>query len=465
MKHNILLVDDDKSFLDTMSSFLKAEGYGVISCLSGDEAVAIVRQGLYSISIALVDYHMPETSGVETIKKLSSANSNILVYAFSGDDSHEAYDESLLSGASFFIPKNISNLKLISLLERSAKEIEKKIKPVVINSHTENQTRIESIGLIGVSEAMAKVATLVHNFARATQPVLIRGEHGTGKESIARAIHKLSARASKPFVAVNCGAIPPNLIESELFGHEKGSFTGALKSRKGHFESANGGTIFLDEIGELPKYLQTTLLRVLQEKVITPVGSSESRSVDFRLVTATNASLEQLMIEKHFREDLFFRLNVLPIQLPPLRDRTEDIAILADHFLNNLNTEYKETKILLESTVETFKSLPWVGNVRELEHMMAHLYPMSTEKVINDSYIPDIIKSSLKISASKEEQHIVKKHQNSMSEKQLIVRALEQSGTISGASRILNLARSTVRDKMKKYNVILKCNETNMGDI
>lgn len=465
MKHNILLVDDDKGFLDSMSSFLRSEGYGVISSQSGDEAVAIVRQGLYSISLALVDYHMPETNGIETIKKLCAINSNILVYAFSGDDSHEAFDESLSSGAIFFIPKNISNLKLISLLERSVKEIEKKIKPVVINSHSENQSLISSIGMIGVSESMAKVARLVHNFARANEPVLIRGEHGTGKESIARAIHLLSARANRPFVAVNCGAIAPNLIESELFGHEKGSFTGALKSRKGHFESANGGTIFLDEVGELPKHLQTTLLRVLQEKVITPVGSSEARTVDFRLVTATNAPLENLIVEKNFREDLFFRLNVLPIEMPPLRDRLEDVGVLAAHFLSKLNEEYKDNKILLESTVEIFKHLPWTGNVRELEHMMMLLFQMSPEKNINESYISGIVKSSAIIAATKSEQALVKAHEKSINEKQKLVRALELAGSISGASKILNIARSTVREKMKKYNVIINGNETNMGEI
>lgn len=465
MKHGILLVDDDKNFLETMSSFLKNEGYSVIACQSGDEAIAIVRQNLYAISIALVDYHMPETNGTEVISKISAVNSNIILYALSGDDSTEVFDETLSSGANFFIPKNIGNLKLISILERATKEVEKKIKPVVIHSHNDNQSVIQSIGIVGVSESMAKVANFVHRFAKAQEPVFIRGQHGTGKESIARAIHLLSARANRPFVAVNCGAIPENLIESELFGHEKGSFTGATKSRKGHFEFTSGGTIFLDEIGELPKHVQTTLLRVLQEKEITPVGSSEVRPVDFRLVAATNANLEKMMIDKKFREDLFFRLNVLPIHIPSLSERVEDIPILAQHFVNKMNQEYKEEKVLLESTIETLKKLPWPGNVRELENVIMHIYQMSVDKVVDDSFIPQAVQSSLQLSAGKEESLLVAKHKKSMSEKQIIVRALEQAGSVNGASKILNLARTTLRDKMKKYNVILKSNETQMGEL
>jgi DNA-binding NtrC family response regulator len=465
MKHGILLVDDDKNFLDSMSSFLKKEGYTVIACQSGDEAVAIIRQGLYPISIALVDYHMPEVSGAEVISKISAVNTNIVVYALSGDDSTEVFDKTLSSGANFFIPKNIGNLKLVSVLERAIREVEKKIKPIIIHSHNDNQSLIQSIGVVGVSESMAKVAHLVHRFAKSHESVLIRGQHGTGKESIARAIHCLSSRTNRPFVVVNCGSIPENLIESELFGHEKGSFTGATKTRKGHFESANGGTIFLDEIGELPKHVQTSLLRVLQQKEIMPVGSSEVRPVDFRLVAATNANLEKMMTNNTFREDLFFRLNVLPINMPLLSERIEDIPILAQHFLNQMNQEYKDNKIILNSTVETLKKLPWVGNVRELENVIKHIYQMSTDKTIDDSYINQAVQSSLQISASKEDNQLFSKHKKSINEKQIIVRALEQAGSVNGASKILNLARTTLRDKMRKYNVIFKNNETQMGEI
>lgn len=294
MKHNILLIDDDRSFRDSMSLFLKDEGFTVRALSNGDEAVALVRQQIIPFSIALVDYHMPETSGLETIKGLKSVDSKLQIFAFSGDDSVTAHNNSLESGAAYFIDKTIGEAKLLGLLHRACKEVESKTKPITITSHSENQKLIESIDMIGVSESMAEIAKFIHKVAPTNETVLIRGEHGTGKEKIAKAIHNLSPRKNQPYIAVNCASIQPNLIESELFGHEKGSFSGAIKSRKGYFEAANGGTIFLDEIGDLPKHLQATLLRVLQEKSVIPVGSNETKKIDFRLIAATNAPLESL---------------------------------------------------------------------------------------------------------------------------------------------------------------------------
>ena len=367
MKHAILLIDDDKSFRDSMSLFLKSEGFNIRALSNGDEAIALVRQQITLFSVALVDYHMPEISGLETIRGLKDADSKLQIFAFSGDDSVIAHNKSLESGAAFFIDKTISDAKLLGLLHRACKEVESKIKPIKILQHSESQKMIETIGMIGVSQSMADIAKLIHKIAPTDDTVLIRGEHGTGKEKIAKAIHNLSNRKNQPFIAVNCAAIAPNLIESELFGHEKGSYTGAIKDRKGYFEAAHGGTIFLDEIGELPKHLQATLLRVLQEKSVTPVGSNESKKIDFRLVAATNAPLENLMNEKLFREDLFFRLNVFAINIKPLRDRIEDIPVLAKFFVDILNKNKTAKKILLESTTEKLKKLAWIGNVRELE--------------------------------------------------------------------------------------------------
>ncbi len=460
MKHTILLIDDDKSFRDSTSLFLKAEGFDVRAVSNSDEAIALVRQQIILFSVALVDYHMPETSGLETIRGLKEADSKLQIFAFSGDDSVIAHNKSLESGAAFFIDKTISDAKLLGLLHRACKEVESKIKPIKISPHSENQKLIETIGMIGVSESMADIAKLIHKIAPTDETVLIRGEHGTGKEKIAKAIHNLSNRKNQPFIAVNCAAIAPNLIESELFGHEKGSYTGAIKDRKGYFEAANGGTIFLDEIGELPKHLQATLLRVLQEKSVTPVGSTESKKIDFRLITATNAPLEQLMTEKLFREDLFFRLNVFAINIKPLRDRIEDIPILAQFFVDLLNKNKTEKKILLESTTEKLKKLAWTGNVRELESFIHVLYQLSEDQIIDDSPIDKKQKNCTKPNTNSLE---TVESAKMLDEKSLILKSLSESSSISGVSRILNISRSTVRDKMKKYGI--EFNQTDLEGI
>lgn len=454
MQHNILLVDDDAGFRASMSAFLTDEGFFVKAVASGDEGIALVRQKVIPFSIALVDYHMPDLDGPETIRQLKELYSGLTVFAFSGDDSVDAHNISLESGAVFFVEKDIGEAKLLGILHRACREVERKVKPVIISTHSENRKLIESVGMVGVSESMAEVARLIQKFGPSIDSVLIRGENGTGKEKVARAIHSHSSRASKPFVAVNCAAIPENLIESEMFGHEKGAFTGAAKNRKGHFESANGGTIFLDEIGDMPKHLQATLLRVLQEKTITPVGSTESKEIDFRLVAATNAPLENLISEKRFREDLFFRLNVLPITIQPLRDRPEDISVLAQTFLEKANIEAVQNKILLESTVEELKKLSWPGNVRELEHCIRFLVNLSVGEHLDASLLKTRRDAN---TVKKKSPDLTSLKFNQMSdEKKIVLKAVEEGGSIAGAARQLGISRSTVRDKMRKYGIEIK---------
>ena len=454
MQHNILLIDDDAGFRESMSAFLADEGFFVKAVSSGDEGVALVRQRVVPFSIALVDYHMPDIDGPETIRQLKELNAGLTVFAFSGDDSVDAHNNSLESGAVFFVEKDIGDAKLLGILHRACREVERKVKPVTISTHPENRKLIESVGMVGVSESMAEVARLIQKFGPSNDSILIRGENGTGKEKVARAIHNHSARASKPFVAVNCAAIPENLIESEMFGHDKGAFTGAARNRKGHFEAANGGTIFLDEIGEMPKHLQATLLRVLQEKTITPVGSNETRKIDFRLVAATNAHLENLIAEKQFREDLFFRLNVLPITIKPLRDRPEDIPVLAQAFLEKANIEGHQNKTLLDTTAEELKKLSWPGNVRELEHCIRFLVNLS----VGEHLDIELLKSRRDVNAAKKKSlDLTTLRFNQMSdEKNIVLKAIEEGGSIAGAARQLGISRSTVREKMKKYGIEIK---------
>lgn len=354
----------------------------------------------------------------------------------------------------FFVEKDIAEAKFLGILHRACREVEKRTKPVVIAPHSENQKLIASVDMVGVSESMAEVARLILKFAPSNDSVLIRGENGTGKEKVARAIHNHSPRKNKPFIPVNCAAIPESLIESELFGHEKGAFTGAARSRKGHFESAHGGTIFLDEIGDMPKHLQTTLLRVLQEKSITPVGSTENRPVDFRLIAATNVPLENLIAEKKFREDLFFRLNVLPITIKPLREHPEDIPVLAQAFLQKANLEAADNKILLASTADELKKLSWPGNVRELEHCIRFLVNLSQGQYLDASLLKERQDTSLK--KRKPMDLVTLRIDQMANEKSIVQKALEEGGNIAAASRILNISRSTVRDKMKKYGIEFK---------
>lgn len=454
MKHSILLIDDNIAYRRSKTDFLEDEGFFVRAVESGDEGIALIRQHVFPFSLALVDYHMPDMKGPQTIQKIRELDPNITILALSGDDSVEAHNESLESGAVFFVGKDVGEAKFLGILHRACREIERRIKPVVIAPHNEKQKLIASVGMVGVSEAMAEVARLILKFAPSSDSVLIRGENGTGKERVARGIHQNSLRKAKPFVAVNCAAIPENLIESELFGHEKGAFTGAIRPRIGHFEAADGGTIFLDEIGEMPKHLQATLLRVLQEKTITPVGAVASRKVDFRLISATNADLESLIAEKNFREDLFFRLNVLPINIKPLRDRPEDIPVLAYSFLEKINQESGEQKVLLASAAEELQKMKWPGNVRELEHCIRFLANMSSEKNLDASLLKS--RSDLISTKQKPADLATLKFTQMSSEKNLVLKALEQGGSISAAARILNISRSTVREKMKKSDIEFK---------
>lgn len=454
MKHNILLIDDNAVFLRSMSEFLEQEGFLVRAVARGDEGVALVRQRIIPFSLALIDYHMPDMNGPQVIGQIKELDPALTILALSGDDSDQAHNTSLASGAIFFIEKDLGESKLLGILHRVCREVERRIKPVTVAPHSENRKLIESIGMIGVSEAMAEVARLTQHFGPSKDTVLIRGENGTGKEKVARAIHQYSPRRSKPFIAVNCAAIPESLIESELFGHEKGAFTGAMKFRRGYFEAANGGTIFLDEIGEMPRHLQATLLRVFQEKTILPVGSNEARKIDFRLIAATNAPLEQMIANKTFREDLFFRLNVLPITIKPLRERPEDIPILAQEFLIRANVETNQNKILLESTAEELKKHQWPGNVRELEHCIRFLVNLSYGNTLDASLLKDL-KQSVPVKHRPQDLTSIK-YSRMSDEKGLVLKALEQGGSISGAARILEISRSTLRDKMKRFRIEIK---------
>ncbi len=454
MRHNILLIDDNETFRKDTADVLEGEGFGVRHVESGEDAIALVRQQVVPFSIALVDHDMPGMNGPSTIEQIRKYNRELVIIGFSGHDTDEIHNQSVDSGAHFFISKDTSESRLLGILYRHCREIERKIKPLLVSSINENQKLIERLGMFGASEATADVCRLIEKFASSKENVLIRGENGTGKELVARALHQESSRKLMPFVAVNCAAVPAGLIESELFGHEKGAFTGANRARIGYFQAANGGTIFLDEIGELPLQIQATLLRVLQEKVVTPVGSNEIKKVDFRLIAATNANLEEMVREKRFREDLYYRLNVLPLIIRPLRERPEDIPALTTIFLRRANQAEGKNFSVLQSTVEELMKFQWPGNVRELEHCIRYLVNVShgdflDESFLNQKRLKTFGQATLTDLASFNSS---KEHE----EKRLVENALKRSGTIAGASRILGIARSSVREKMKKFKIEIR---------
>ncbi|MGE3386029.1 MAG: sigma-54-dependent transcriptional regulator [Bdellovibrionales bacterium] len=457
MKHNILLIDDDSSVRSSMKTFLEDEGFFVKAVETGDEGVALVRQKVVPFSLALVDYHMPGIKGPEVISKIREFDSKLHLLGFSCDDGIEAHNESLDSGALMFVAKDTGNEKLLGIIHRICREYEKKNKVLPAASPTENRKLIQSLRMEGASNHLADVSQLVLKYAPSYQSVLIRGENGTGKERIARALHDNSTCRLGPFIAVNCGAIPAELIESELFGHERGSFTGATKDRVGKFQAANGGTLFLDEIGELPIHLQATLLRVLQEGEITPVGSNVPKKVKVRVITATNAPLEEMIAGGRFRQDLFYRINALLITLEPLRNRPEDIPCLIEFFLKKENEVTGEQKEILSSCASLMMKQPWPGNIRELSHVISRMHLMTDGKVITeDAFERATTQMEPKTPKKKfaaEIDYEIWRLRTVSEEKQLVQRALNASKSLTEAADRLGIARSMLRSRMRALEI------------
>ncbi|ADY73458.1 two component, sigma54 specific, transcriptional regulator, Fis family [Desulfurobacterium thermolithotrophum DSM 11699] len=365
----ILIADDEKSIRVVLKKYLSSLGHEVIEASDGIKAIEVLNKE--SIDIAFVDIRMPKKTGLEILKEVKNVPIVILTAYGTMDYAIKAME----NGAIEYITKPFSFEEIKSILDKvlSLQEREEEEESFCVEDE-----------IIGTSRKMQEVFKLIGRVAKSNATILITGESGTGKELIAKAIHKYSSRRDRPFLAVNCAALPPNLLEAELFGYEKGAFTGAISSKKGIFEQANGGTIFLDEIGELELSLQSKLLRVLQEKEIRRIGGTKTIKVDVRIVTATNRNLEEEVKKGNFREDLFFRLNVVNINLPPLRERREDIIPLAVYFIKKFSKEFKlPVKELSESTVEWLLNYDFPGNVRELENMILRAMLLSPIDIID----------------------------------------------------------------------------------
>ncbi|MFH1156298.1 MAG: sigma-54 dependent transcriptional regulator [Pseudomonadota bacterium] len=378
-KAEILIVDDELSMREFLDVLLTQEGYSVSSAKNGKTALRMIESKDYDLILS--DIRLGDITGLDLLKAAKQKNSDTVVIMISAYSTTEIAVEAMNEGAFDFVPKPFDNRELKIAIERA---LEQK-RPAEFRDTPENELK-ENIyfgKIIGKSPGMLRIFDMIKQVAKTKTNVLITGESGTGKELIARAIHDLSDRKEDPFVVVNCGGIPETLIESEFFGHVKGSFTGAIFDKKGLFEAAHKGTIFLDEIGELSPMLQVKLLRVVQETVVKPVGGTREMPVDVRIISATNKRLEQEVIDGKFREDLFFRLNVIPIKVPPLRDRKGDIQLLAQHFAEKYSSRMGKEIVKLSSyALDFLNKYSFPGNVRELENLIERSVALSSTNII-----------------------------------------------------------------------------------
>ena len=380
--YRILMVDDDLKNLQATKGFLAANGYDVVTTASPIEAMDLVKEDEFALT--LMDFRMPEMLGSDLAVMIRKVNPNQQIAMYSCDLSREALKESMRAGAVDFIEKILPPDKLLTLVESYCNRYETNFRTIrPAKSKSELRQLIEGTGMVGQSQLLADTATAIHKIASAPDTsVQIHGESGTGKELVARAVHKLSPRAKGPFIAINCGAIPRDLLESELFGHVKGAFTGAVSDQMGKFSLANNGTLFLDEIGDMPMELQVKLLRVLQEREIVPVGGKFPQKVNVRIVTATHRKIDEMVSNGLFREDLMYRIKVVEIEVPSLRNRTEDIEPLVAYFTDRYNKKHGTKKFFQRRTLEVLKRYSWPGNVRELETTVEKHLVVSNENMI-----------------------------------------------------------------------------------
>lgn len=450
----ILIVDDDTSLRTALFRSLDRKSYQVITANCYKEALQL-GQSDRKLDLVVADLRLPDGDGIELIQELKTVNPGCQFIVLTGFGSIEAAIRATKSGAEHFITKPFELDELLGLIERclSHKKLEQENHSLRAALH--KKYRFDNI--IGQSEAVSRVLELVERVSQSDSTVLIMGESGTGKELVAKAIHYNSARTNKAFVPINCGAIPGELMESELFGHVKGAFTGAIANRIGRFEHAEGGTVFLDEIGEMSPNLQVKLLRVLQERRFEPVGSTKSVGTDVRVVAATNINLEKAVKAGKFREDLFYRLNVIPITIPPLRDRRTDIPLLFHYFMEmfNQNKAHKLSGITPEA-MSLLMNYAWPGNIRELENLVERLSILKAGGVVELEDLPEKYRGIRSNSFNSEEIDIpdsgldfnnaVDSYENA-----LILKALEKTRwNRNQAAILLKLNRTTLVEKIKK---------------
>lgn len=434
----IMVVDDAPDTLEVVQRNLVSAGYKVFTAPGVAEALRLLEK--ITVDLVITDFKMPGISGLDLVRHIRENLPSTEVIMITGYASVTGAVEAVKSGAEEYLAKPFTETELINAVRMALDKIH--MRQVALNNG--HISSAERYGLLGDSQVMKRVLNTILKAASAPATVLITGESGTGKELVARAIHYNSPRASAPFIPINCGAIPPELFESELFGHVKGAFTGATVSRAGFFQTADGGTIFLDEISEISQPLQVKLLRVLQDKEICMVGASRPHKVDVRIVAATNKDLEELVKKGTFREELYFRLSVITINLPPLRERHDDKFILINHFLKKYAEEMGyNTPVVSDRTLEVLYNYDWPGNVREMENLVQRLIVMSEGGKIDITDLP----SNMRFSPKKT---IGFRRSLAEVEAEYICNVLDSvSGNKTHAAEILKIDRKTLREKLK----------------
>lgn len=445
MAERLLIVEDEETLRASLKRVFSKDGYQAEAVENAEAALEMLEKDIYDIIIT--DIILPGIDGIELLKRIKEKFPDQIVIIVTAYASLETAVEALRAGAYDYVVKPIIHEELKQIVKNALKQNALKTENVILKKQIERQYDFSKI--IGVSSAMQDIIKEVKKIADARSNVLLLGETGTGKELIARAIHFNSNRADKPFIPINCSAIPENLLESELFGHVKGAFTGAITSKKGLFEEANGGTVFLDEIGDLSIGLQSKLLRVLEDQEIRPVGGTQSIKVSLRFISATNKDLERAVKEGRFREDLFYRINIITIRLPPLRERREDIKLLTNYFIQKYSKELaKNVDKIDDEALNILQSYNWPGNVRELQNIIERAILISDGSIIGAEHLPQGIKTketfiqqavANKLSIENYTKAFIQEHQNELNEQQL--------------ADMLGITRKALWEKRKKWGI------------
>jgi two-component system response regulator PilR (NtrC family) len=455
---NILVVDDENSMREFLEIMLNKEGYQVATAAGGGEAIDLLKQS--DFDLVITDIRMKEIDGLEVLKRCKELHPHTIVIMISAYASTSTAVEAMKWGAYDYLPKPFKVREIKAVIRDALETAEsQEFQELEVGDTTDV---MDYHGIVGESPEIKKILELLPRIAAATSNVLITGESGTGKELIAKAIHRESPRKDRPFVTVNCGSVPETLMESELFGHKKGAFTGATATRSGLFEAAHGGTIFLDEIAEIPPPVQVKLLRAVQEKTFKMVGGSEEISVDVRIISATNRDLERDVMEGQFREDLYYRLNVINIHMPPLRERPDEIPLLAHHFLEKYSKEMdKDIRKISSFALDILKSYNFPGNIRELENIIERSVALESSNIV----LPD----SLTLSSFKQTQVRSKADTVSLAlpqegidldnvlghlEQNLLQQALDRTrGAKQKAAELLGISFRSFRYRLAKYGL------------
>jgi len=451
-----LIVDDESELRRSVASILESfdleASFRITEASNGREAIQKVKEE--SFDLVLMDVRMPELDGLQALAQIKEHDPRIFVVIMTAHSNLQDAVTAIKEGAYDYLEKPVKADRIQEIVKKALEAREMVSSLALSNPVFDDDVETE---FVGNTQKMKDVFQLIYKLCKVDTTVMIRGENGTGKELVARAIHYNSARKNGAFVAINCGAIPDTLIESELFGHEKGAFTGAIERKIGKFQAANNGTLFLDEIAELKPEMQVRLLRVLQTKKFTPVGSNREMKVDTRIITATNRNLEKMMEEGTFREDLFYRLNVMPIFLPPLRERLDDIEPLSQYFIKNFSKDHgRNLQGLSAEALEAFRKYDWPGNIRELENVIERAFILESSNIITLQSLPDEIRNAdssketsmgytgpLDYDSFKEEM-----------EKEFIINALKANGgRINQTVAQANIPKNTLLRKIRKYGI------------